>query len=263
MDGTDHTPMDDTDSSYTGAHAAFYESLTGAASRDDVPFYVERAREAAGPVLELACGTGRVSLELLAAGVDADGFDRSADTLRELRASAAERGLDPSVWRADMTTFAVDRAYDLVICPFNTLQHLLTTEEQLAALRRVHDALAPGGAFVFDVFVPDFELICETYGEWQDGVIEYRGDTYRTRSRTRIVDEVNQEFTFEVGATDADGEAVFAVEHHLTMLPRHEVDLLVRLSPFDEWSVTGDFSDEPIEDGDSSQVWTLWKSTGE
>jgi len=251
--------MGETDRSYTGTHAAFYEALTGANARGDVPFYVETARETEGPVLELACGTGRVYLDLLAAGVDADGFDRSADTLRELRRSAAERGLDPSVWQADMTTFAVDRAYDLVICPFNTLQHLLTTEEQLAALRRVHDALAPGGRFVFDVFVPDFELICETYGEWQEGVVEYRGETYRTRSRTRIIDEVDQEFTFEVEASAPGGEQVFAVEHHLTMLPRHEVELLARLSPFEDWQVGGEFSDEPIEDGDSSQAWTLWK----
>jgi SAM-dependent methyltransferase len=247
----------DSDPSYTSEYAAFYEALTGAANRDDIAFYVERARDAGGPVLELACGTGRVHLELLDAGVDADGFDRSADVLRELRESATERGLDPDVWLADMTTFAVDRDYDLVICPYNTFQHLLTTGEQLAALRRVHDALAPGGRFVFDVFVPDFELICETYGEWQEGIAQHRGDTYETRSRTRIVDEVNQEFTFEVRVSELGGEEVFAVEHHLTMLPRHEVELLARLSPFEEWNVTGDFSGEPLEDGHSTQTWTL------
>lgn len=251
--------MDDSDPGYTGEHAAFYEALTGAANRDDIQFYVERASGAGGPVLELACGTGRVHLDLLEAGIDADGFDRSADVLRELRESAAERGLDPDVWLADMTTFAVDRNYDLVICPYNTLQHLLTTGEQLAALRRVHDALAPRGRFVFDVFVPDFELICETYGEWQEGITKYRDDTYETRSRTRIVDEVNQEFTFEVRASELGGEEVFAVEHHLTMLPRHEVELLARLSPFEKWSVTGDFSEEPLADGHSTQAWTLWK----
>ena len=81
-------------------------------------------------MLELACGTERVYLELLAAGVDADGFDRAVTTLRELRRSAADRGLDPSVWRADITVFAVDRAYDPAICPFNAFQHLLTIEER-------------------------------------------------------------------------------------------------------------------------------------
>ena len=62
--------MGETDRSYTGTHAAFYEALTGANARGDVPFYVETARETEGPVLELACGTGRVYLDLLAAGVD-------------------------------------------------------------------------------------------------------------------------------------------------------------------------------------------------
>jgi hypothetical protein len=41
------------------------------------------------------------------------------------------------------------------------------------------------------------------------------------------------------------------------MLPRHEVELLARLSPFEEWNVTGDFSGEPLEDGHSTQTWTL------
>lgn len=251
--------MDDAKPDYTAEYAPFYEALTGAATRDDIPFYVERAGEADGPVLELACGTGRVHLDLLASGVDADGFDRSAATLRELRRSAAERDLDPRVWQADMTAFAVDRAYDLAVCPFNAFQHLRSTEEQLAALRNVHDALAPGGAFVFDVFVPDFELIRDTYGEWQEGIVEYRGDTYETRSRTRIVDEVHQEFAVEMEATDIDGEQAFAIEHRLTMLPRHEVELLARLSPFGDWEVTGDFSGEPLSDGHSTQVWTLRK----
>jgi SAM-dependent methyltransferase len=251
--------MDDTDPGYTGEYAGFYELLTGAASRDDIPFYLNQADAADGPTLELACGTGRIHLELLAAGIDADGFDRSVDTLRELRKTAMERGLDPSVWQADMATFAVDRTYDLAICPFNTFQHLLTTDKQLATLRRVHEALSPGGRFVFDVFVPDFELICETYGEWQEGIVEYRGDTYKTRSRTRIVDEVHQEFTFEVAADEPGGETVFRVTHHLTMLPKHEVELLVRLSPFEKWTVTGDFSEEPLADGHATQAWTLRK----
>jgi SAM-dependent methyltransferase len=251
--------MDDGKPSYTAEYAPFYEALTGAATRDDVPFYVERASGADGPVLELACGTGRVHLDLLAAGVDADGFDRSAATLRELRRSARERGLDPAVWQADMTAFAVDRAYDLAICPFNAFQHLRSTEEQLSTLRNVHDALAPGGRFVFDVFVPSFDLIRETYGEWQEGIVEYRGDTYETRNRTRIVDEVHQEFAVEMEANEPGGGQAFAIEHRLTMLPRHEVELLARLSPFGDWRVTGDFSGEPLEDGHATQAWTLSK----
>jgi cyclopropane fatty-acyl-phospholipid synthase-like methyltransferase len=61
-----------------------------------------------GSVLEVGCGTGRIYLDLLRAGVDADGIDLSAAMLEEPRRKAAEAGLEPNVGRADTTTFESD-----------------------------------------------------------------------------------------------------------------------------------------------------------
>ena len=150
---------------------------------------------------------------------DADGIDLSAASLSVLRENAAEEGLEPTVWQGDMTQFTVDRAYALAICPFNALQELRSVDDRLAALDATYDALAPGGSFVFDLFVPDFEFICGTYGE-----------------------------------------LLFAEDSRATMLPRDEVELLARASPFEAWHVTGGFSDEPLADGHTKQVWTLEKT---
>jgi len=250
--------MHDGESGYEGETAALYAARTAAMDRGDVDFYRNLAAAVDGPVLEMACGTGRIHLELLAAGVDADGFDVAASTLDVLRERAAERDLEPSVWQADMADFAVDRAYELVLCPFNAVQHLREIDAQLSMLRSVHDALAPGGDFVFDVFVPGFDVICERYGEWQTETITVQGEAHEFRQLTEVVDEVDQEIGVD-NEVRRDGELVHAWDHHLTLLPRREVELLVRLSPFEEWSVTGDFEDEPIEDGDSVQVWRLRK----
>lgn len=244
---------------YEGGHAQFYDAQPVLAERDDTDFYVDRATEVEGPVLEMGCGTGRIYLDLLAAGVDADGFDASADALDRLREKAADRELDPSVWQADMTDFEVDRDDELLICPFNRMQHLLTIEDQLAALESIYDALAPGGAFGFDVFVPSFDVICGEYDEWHTTEVDYRGETHEYRERSRVVDEVAQQLRFESELSDADGETVFAIEHDLVMVPQRAVELLARCSSFSEWSVQGDFEDRPIEDGDSTQVWTLRK----
>jgi SAM-dependent methyltransferase len=252
--------MDDPDHGYRGERVAFYDVQVGDAEMGDVDFYRDRALNAAGPALELACGTGRVYLELLRAGVDADGIDVSADALAALREKAADADLDPSVWQADMTEFDVDREYALAYCPFNAIQHLRTVEAQTSALRRIHDALAPGGEFVFDVFVPGFDVICKEYGEWQTDTVEFRGDPHDFRTRTRIVDEVEQEIVVENELYDGDGERVFAEDHRLKLLPKREVELLARRSPFDEWHVAGGFDGTPIEDGDSTQVWTLRKT---
>jgi len=248
-----------TDSGYSADHAAYYDAVVADGDREDVAFYRERALAADGPVLELACGTGRVTLPLLRAGVDVDGIDLSADALALLREKAVAESLDPTVWQADMTEFAVDREYSLVVCPFNTVQHLLTIEDQLAALERVHDALEPGGAFVFDVFVPSFDVICDRYGAWQTHEREYRGVTHEVRTRSRLVDEVEQYFAVEIEVYAPDGEQVVGDEFRLKLLPKREIELLARLSPFAEWEVAGGFERDAIADGDGTQVWTLRK----
>lgn len=244
---------------YSRARAAFYHQRQLEGRRPDVDFYVERALEADGPVLELACGTGRIYLPLLDVGVDADGFDRSPGALALLCETAAEVGFSPSVWRADMTAFGTDRRYDLVVCPFNAVQHLLTVEEQLSALREAHRVLAPGGRLVFDVFVPRFEHIARSYGEPDTETVDYRGNPHEFRTLTELVDEVEQVFEVTSELFDPSGETVFAERHRLKMLPKREVELLARLSPFEDWTVTSNFGDAPLEDGDAVQVWTLEK----
>lgn len=239
--------------------AEFTEAQREVVRDEDVTFYEKQAREHEGPALELACGSGRVYLELLRTGVDADGFDISAASLAVLRETAAEAGLEPTVWQADMTEFAANREYGLAYCPFNTMQFLRTPDEQLSTLNRVYDALAPGGEFIFDVFVPDVEYISETYGTWETNAVEFRGEECEYRSRSTLVDDTRLEFVVEYEALDARGERLFSGQHRLAMYTAPQVELLVRLSPFEDWQATGDFTDEPLSDGHRTQVWRLRK----
>jgi SAM-dependent methyltransferase len=253
--------MAESNRGYRAELAEVYNEWVGAIDRGDVTFYADLAREADGPVLELACGTGRVYLELLRAGADADGFDLSERSLDSLREKAEQDGLDPTVWRDDMADFGVEREYALAICPFNAIQHLRSIEDQLGCLRQVHDVLAPGGEFVFEVFVPSFDVICETYGEWETNEVKFRDELHELRTRSHIADEVEQEFAVENELRDSDGEVVFRDEHRLAMLPKREVELLARLSPFEDWTVAGDYDGTSISGGDSKQLWTLEKAS--
>jgi len=72
-------------------------------------FYFDLSRQASGPVLEVACGTGRILLRCLAEGVDIDGLDLYAPMLRTLQAKAAAQGLAPRLIRADMSDFHLSR----------------------------------------------------------------------------------------------------------------------------------------------------------
>lgn len=128
----------------------------------DLPFWLAFAREgAAGPVLDLCCGTGRVLLPLLEAGLAADGVDLYPEMLDVARAKAAARGFAPRLVAADMRSFATGRRYATIVIPFNAFAHNLTTEDQLATLERCAAHLEPGGRLAFDVFTATAAMLAE------------------------------------------------------------------------------------------------------
>lgn len=98
-------------------------------------------------VLDVCCGTGQLARRLSRHGYVVNGLDSSAEMLRVARASVPEAGFV----HEDAVRFAVDEPFDAVVCTFDSLNHLLEPENVARALRSVHEALKPGGRFVFDV----------------------------------------------------------------------------------------------------------------
>ena len=123
----------------------------------DIPFYVQEALSVAGPVLELGCGTGRVSLAIAAEGTDVLGIDISPRMVEAARRKARERHLDERAVfdTGDMAELRLDRTFGMVALPFRSFQSMLTVEDQRSALANAARHLAPGGLLVLDVFNPD------------------------------------------------------------------------------------------------------------
>ena len=123
-------------------------------SQNDRPFYLAAAKRARGPVLELACGTGRLTLALAGAGINITGLDVSAPMLALARKKAVKEGLKAVLILGDARHFRLRRKFKLIFMPFNSMQHLAERAglESLFASVRAH--LAPGGRFILDVFNP-------------------------------------------------------------------------------------------------------------
>ncbi|MCG5243037.1 class I SAM-dependent methyltransferase [Azospirillum doebereinerae] len=125
----------------------------------DVAFYAEQARAAGGPVLEIGCGTGRLTIPLARAGVDIHAVDVSEAMLGQLRAKLAA---EPPEVRARVHVLRQDAAAlelpgvtaRLAILPFNLLMLLPDREEALRVVEAAARHLAPGGAFALDVMNP-------------------------------------------------------------------------------------------------------------
>ena len=125
--------------------------------KHDVAYYAALAKQA-GSVLEYGIGNGRVALPLARAGVEVTGIDLSRPMLKDLQArllgeSRAVQGRVHAV-RGDMRRVRLGARFPLVIAPFNALLHLYSRREMEAFLARVHEHLAPGAEFVFDVLLP-------------------------------------------------------------------------------------------------------------
>ena len=140
------------------ANAEAYDADLGrsADAMEDVPFYVELAQEAAArgeAVLELGCGTGRVTIPIAQAGVEVVGLDNAPAMLDIARRKAAAAGVDVRWVTGDMRTFRLDRRFGLVIIPFRSFLHMLTDADQQACLSRVYEHLLPGGRFALNFFV--------------------------------------------------------------------------------------------------------------
>jgi SAM-dependent methyltransferase len=236
-------------------HAELYDPYYEDQDIGDVDFYVERGRAAEGPVLEVGCGTGRVYLELLRAGVDADGIDLSAGMLDVLTEKADREGLDPSVWQADMTDFDPRREYAAVFVPFRAFAHNVTVEDQLAALEQFRDALAPGGELVLNTFVPDYEVIAETYGEVESETHELDGEEYRVESISTLVDPVDGVSRLARTVYGPDGDVVAESEAPLALIGKREFEHLFARTGYAEYEVHGDFELDELTDAGQEMVW--------
>lgn len=231
----------------------------------DVAYWLEVGRTANGPVLDVACGTGRIMLRLLEAGVDADGVDAYPLMLDQLRRKAQARSLEARVYQGNMRDFTMPRRYARAICAFNAFAHCETTDEQIQALRCIREHLEPAGALVLHMSYPGLTLWTDPSGE---PVLELQsthpinGNTLQLWD-TRFKNVVGQcqRSQMEVRELDATGRCVDSqrFETRQRWIYRHELELLLRHAGFTRWDVRGGFQNEPLEGDDQQMIVWAWR----
>jgi SAM-dependent methyltransferase len=247
------------------ACAAFYDDDYQALGRsDDVALYVELARQAGGPVLEMGCGSGRVLLPTARAGVEVAGVDASPRMLERLRrrlaGEPAEVARRVRLAEADLTApdlglagggggaFAGDR-FALVTAPFRVIQHLVGRDEQRAWLAAVGRCLAPGGELVFDVFQPQFDEVADGPAGSVDVEREEPGGRRVRRvvwvSHHPEVQTFDLRFEWLVERPDGASRSTRKAETTVRWFTRYELENLLELAGFEVLEVWGGFDRRP------------------
>jgi ubiquinone/menaquinone biosynthesis C-methylase UbiE len=128
----------------------------------EIPFYLKQGKSAGGPVLEVACGTGRITLPLARAGVDITGLDISRPMLQRARQKAETEGLAVTWLEQDCRQINTERSFTLIFSATNAMQHLHDLDSLNAFLTAVKRVLRPGGLLIIDVFNPDPAKLART-----------------------------------------------------------------------------------------------------
>ena len=245
-------------------HADDFE-LEHLGDSDDVEFYVDLARRLhPASILELACGTGRITIPLAEQGVRSGfkvvGLDNEPEMLAKAREkrdalSSQARGR-VEFFEADMRSWSGAEPFDLIIIPCGSITHILELEDQLTTWRSCYSNLSPGGRLVVDTAMPNFAAYADSFLSPPRTIVELDRDVVDEKTGTRLLrhrttsymaesQRAKVLFLFEKYVDDR------AVERYLDDFESHvyfprELSLLFLHTGFEVEAVYGDFQCRPL-----------------
>jgi ubiquinone/menaquinone biosynthesis C-methylase UbiE len=203
----------------------------------DIPFYVKLAREAAGPLVELAVGNGRVAIPVArATGRPIIGIDSSPGMLAQARIRAADLGVELDLREGDMRELALDEPAALIYCPYRALLHLPRWADRRRTFERVAASLRPGGRFAWNAFAFDHQIAVRLDGRHQNEPVPH---TIRYAVGDNRVD-----ITLDEGGTSSVWWAT-----------KNEWLGLLDVAGFHLEALYGNFDEEPVDDNSREYVF--------
>lgn len=166
--------------------------------KKDIPFYLDYAKKVKGPILELACGTGRVTIPLAEAGHEIWGLELSDSMLEVLNKKIKDLPTPAKgkihLVKGDMSNFKIDRKFPLIIIPYRSFQILYDEKLENSCLHNVFNHLSDDGYFIINI--GNFERIKENTWEKEEEVLDWENidlKTGNTVSRHHIIRGIDEE----------------------------------------------------------------------
>jgi SAM-dependent methyltransferase len=221
----------------------------------DVPLYQDFARRTGGPILELACGSGRLMAPLLELGEEVVGLDSSGPMLERARQMLGRAGLlaRATLHQADVRTFELDERFQLAMYGLDSFGLLLGIDDQIAALRRIRHHLAPGGLLLLDLSngngrgaEPTDELVLQYEGTDPRSGLPLSKWTARSTDHGEQVDHYTY-FYDEVGEDRVVRRSTVRLD--LRYFGRYELELLLRQADFVPEAFYGSYDLAPFVAG--------------
>jgi SAM-dependent methyltransferase len=246
----------DSTRSYRDA-ARFYDAF---ANNSDIEFYPEVAKRYGGPILELACGTGRVLLVLAQLGYEVTGIDATEEMLeiarRKVEGLSDEFQSMVHLRQGDTSDFNLGRRFSLIIIP-SSFKFNLTTESQLACMECVKNHLEKDGVFILDHYPGALRLEHE---EYKQGPVTLEDGTKVSRHVKSEVDLIEQlqRFTASYEIEHNNGlKDEFVTENVQALIFEREIELLIQQAGFKIIEEYGDWDFTPYSLECSRRIFLL------
>ena len=206
-------------------------------------------------ILELCCGTGRLTLPIAKDGYKICGVDYTSSMLEQAKAKASEAGLEIDFIEADIRTLNLQEKFDLIFIPFNSIHHLYKNEDLFKAFSVIKNHLKDGGLFLLDCFNPNIQYIIE--GEkGQSVVAEYitndgRDILIKQTMRYESATQINRiEWHYFI-----NGRFHSIQNLDMRMFFPQELDSYLEWAGFNVIHKFGDFEEKAFEDQSEKQIF--------
>jgi SAM-dependent methyltransferase len=226
----------------------------------EIAYYQRFIEDDGQPALDVACGTGRLLIPYLRAGLDVDGADVSPDMLALCRERAEREGLSPTLYQQPSHRLDLPRQYRTVIVT-GSFGLGGNRDHDVLALRRFFDILEPGGRLALDNEVPYAnnwhwrrwlkDERAELPAPWpEEGARKTAADgtEFHLRSRIADVNPLAQRVTAQMrGSMSRDGDVIAEDETTLvmTLYFTYELEAMIRAAGFVDVEMFGDYTDDP------------------
>lgn len=224
----------------------------------DLQFYKKWLPKNKGAkILELCCGTGRLTLPIAKDGYNICGVDYTSSMLRQAKIKAAEAGLEINFIDADIRTLNIKEKFDLIFIPFNSIHHLYKNEDLFETLEGIKKHLKQGGLFLFDCFNPNIQYIVESEKE-EKVLAEYTTSDGR---EVLIKQTMHYENATQINRIEwhyyINGEFHSIQNLDMRLFSPQELDSYLKWAGFNILRKFGSFEEEPFTDNSEKQIYVL------
>ena len=254
-----------TNDKYYDDWAEIYDSIYSYVE-EDIPFFVEEAINYGGPILELGCGTGRVTIPIAKAGINITGLDISKKMLEKTSSKIKALKLDEpeiNLIHADMRNFKLNEIFSQIIIPFRGFQCLLTVEDQISTLINIKKHLNSKSRLIITLFVPSiYQMIRD-----EDVLYHYRDVIDPVNKSKNIIwnknvfDQYNQIVNTRIIVDKIDNgyevnNRIYR-DFDLRYIYRWEMHHLLELCGFEILELYGDFDHSQYNESSLEMIWIV------